>query len=48
MDVRCYDVKEGTIGFVKSEDGGEKKMLFPTEDEYYEYVRQSEEEEGQD
>lgn len=35
-----YDVKVGTIGFVE----GEKKMLFPTDDEYTEYMREQEEE----
>ena len=38
--LKSYDVKVGTIGFVDDE----KKMLFPTDDEYTEYMRDQEEE----
>lgn len=36
--LKSYDVKVGTIGFVDDE----KKMLFPTDDEYAEYMRDQE------
>lgn len=37
-----YDVKVGTIGFVEDE----KKMLFPTDEEFEEYMAEKEEEEN--
>lgn len=39
-----YDVKVGIIGFVEDE----KKMLFPTDDEYTEYMREQEEEDHEE
>lgn len=38
--LKSYDVKVGTIGFVSDE----KKMLFPTEKEYEEYMEEESEE----
>lgn len=39
--LKSYDIKSGTIGFVSDE----KKMEFPTEEEYKEYMEDEENEE---
>ncbi len=39
--LRGYDVGSGFVGFLDT-----LKMLFPTEDEYIEYMKEKEEEDG--
>ena len=41
--LKCYDVKVGTIGFVSDE----KKILFPTDEEFEEYMQDQEDEEDE-
>ena len=43
MEGKCYDVKVGTLGYV---DGGKEQMLFPTEDEYFEYKEDNDDNRG--
>lgn len=40
---RGYAVPSGYVGFV-----GTNKMIFPTEDEYIEYMREKEDENGRE
>jgi hypothetical protein len=37
MDIKTYDIKCGTVGILPD---GNKKMVFPTEDEAVEYIRE--------
>lgn len=41
--LKCYDVKSGTIGFVDDE----KKILFPTDEEFEEYMQDQEDKEDE-
>lgn len=40
----CYDIKTGFVGEISNEYGNKEKMEFPTEEEYYEYLREQESE----
>ena len=42
--LKSYDISVGTIGFVSDE----KKMLFPTDEEYEEYMRDLENSENKE
>ena len=42
-DIKTYDVKCGTVGILPN---GEKSMVFPTEDEAIEYIREQQNEDS--
>lgn len=42
---KTYDVKCGTVGILPD---GKKTILFPTEEEAVEYIREQEQEENED
>lgn len=45
MCIKTYDVKVGTVGILPD---GNETMLFPTEEEATEYIRDLEEKESED